>query len=321
MADNPTVSILIPLYNAEAYIAETLDSCLAQTYPYIEIIIVDDGSQDKGLYIAKKFEKQYQNIKVYSQENSGASTARNKAFSFSIGEYIQYLDADDLLHPDKIRLQMEVLKICDDKVLAFGVWGTFQKSIVHVDWKELPINKNYDDPIQFLTTLWASGMTVVIYAWLFPRRLIEESAGWDEKISVNDDGEFSARMVVEASKIVYVKESKGYYRKDNDNSLSKQVSKKALRSNLNSFETYYKLMENDLDNTDVKKSLALVYSRFLYTIPPSNKDLISESKNKINALGYTKPLNTFKVYERVLSSCLGTYRMFQLKKMVKKMMR
>ena len=78
-------------------------------------------------------------------------------------------------------------------------------------------------------------------------------------------------------------------------------------------------MENDLDNTDVKKSLALVYSRFLYTIPPSNKDLISESKNKINALGYTKPLNTFKVYERVLSSCLGTYRMFQLKKMIKKM--
>ncbi|HIQ28574.1 MAG TPA: glycosyltransferase family 2 protein [Sulfurovum sp.] len=319
MADNPTVSILIPLFNAEAYIAETLDSCLAQTYPYIEIIIVDDGSQDKSLDIAKEFEKKYQNIKVYAQENSGASSARNKAFNFSTGEYIQYLDADDLLHPDKIRLQLEVLKKCDDKALSFGRWGTFNQSIENVDWKELPVNTNYDNPIHFLTTLWASGMTVVIYAWLFPRRLIEESAGWDEKISVNDDGEFSARIVAHSSKLFFIKESKGYYRKDNENSLSKQVSKKALESNLNSFETYYKLMEDNLDNTDVKRSLALVYSRFLYTIPPCYKDLILKSKGKINNLGYAKPLNTFMLYERVLASCLGTYRMFQLKKMIKKM--
>ena len=103
--NNPKVSILIPLYNSEEYIAETIDSCLNQTYDNIEIIIVDDGSTDAGLEIARQYEIKYENIKVKTQKNSGAPVARNKAFALSTGEYIQYIDADDLLHPDKIYLQ------------------------------------------------------------------------------------------------------------------------------------------------------------------------------------------------------------------------
>ncbi len=317
MTDNPKVSILIPLYNSEEYIAETLDSCLTQTYKNIEIIIVDDGSKDASLNIAKQYEKKYQNIKVYTQKNSGASAARNKAFSLSSGEYIQYLDADDLLHPDKIRLQIEVLKNHDDKTLVFGKWGTFQKSIENVIWENPPVNKNYDDSIQFLVDLWVSEMTVVAYSWLMSRKLVEESGGWNEKLSTNDDGEFSARIVFKASKILFVENSLGYYRKDNENSLSKQVTKKALQSSLKSFETYIKLMKDDIDKSEVRRSLALMHSRFLYHIPPSEKDLIFETKNKINSLGFNKPLNTMKRHEIFVSYFIGTYSMFQLKKFIK----
>ncbi len=315
--NNLKVSILIPLYNSEEYIAETIDSCLNQTYENIEIIIVDDGSTDSGLIIARQYENKHKNIKVEAQKNSGAPVARNRAFELSAGDYIQYLDADDLLHPDKIRLQMEVLKTTDDKTLVFGRWGTFQKSIENVIWKDLPVNKDYDDPKQFLIELWASWSAAITHLWLVPRELVEESGGWDETLIKNQDGDFFARVVMKASKVLFVAESMGYYRKDNENSISKQVSKKTLEANLKTFETYMKLMKDDMDKFEVRRSLALMYSRFLYYIDPSHKDIILETKNKINSLGFKKPINTMKMHDRFLSYIFGTYRVAQLKKAIK----
>ncbi len=317
MIENPKISILIPLYNSEEYIAKTIDSCLNQTYQNIEIIIVDDGSKDSSLDIVRQYKNKYNNIKVDARENRGASAARNRAFELSIGNYIQYLDADDILHPDKIRLQMEVLKNADKRTLVFGRWGTFHQSVENVCWKNLSVNKNYDDSKQFLIDLWESGMTVVVFSWLMSRELVEESGGWNENLSTNDDGEFSARVVNISSKILFVEDSLGYYRKDNENSLSNQISRTALQSNLKTFETYIELMKDDMEKTEVRRSLALIYSRFLYRIPPLHKDLILECKKKINSLGFKKPLNTMKTHEFFLSYIFGTYNIFQLKKFIK----
>src|SRR3984885_14720915 len=91
----PLVSIVIPAYNAEKWIADTLRSAIAQTWERKEIIVVDDGSTDQTHAIARQFEAQ--GVRVVKQENQGASAARNKAFSLSHGDHIQWLDADDLL--------------------------------------------------------------------------------------------------------------------------------------------------------------------------------------------------------------------------------
>src|SRR2546430_15740196 len=104
---SPLVSILIPAYNAQSSLADTLESALAQTWPHKEIIVVDDGSKDATLAVAKRFLSR--GVVVHSQPNQGASATRNKAFSLSKGQYIQWLDADDLLSPDKIALQMAAL--------------------------------------------------------------------------------------------------------------------------------------------------------------------------------------------------------------------
>jgi glycosyltransferase involved in cell wall biosynthesis len=317
---NPKVSILIPLYNSEAYIAETIDSCLNQIYKNIEIIIVDDGSSDNSLNIAQIYSHQYSNITVETQKNSGAPVARNRAFKMSTGEYIQYIDADDLLHPDKILLQMEALKNADNRTIVFGRWGTFQKSIENVIWKDLPVNKNYDDPKKFLIELWESGMAAITHLWLVPRILVEESKGWNESLTKNQDGEFFARIVYKSTKIVFIKNSIGYYRKDNTNSISSQISKKALESTLKSFETYMELMKNGLNDRSVCKSLALLYSRFLYKIPPHYKDMILETKSRLKSLGYNKPINTMKISDRILSYFLGTHNVLQFKKRIQKML-
>ena len=105
---NPLVSIIIPVFNSEKYIGATIASAVEQTWPNKEIIVVDDGSTDKSLEIAEKLKDSF--IKVFSQENKGASVARNKGLKEAKGEYIQFLDADDLLSPDKIEGQLNALK-------------------------------------------------------------------------------------------------------------------------------------------------------------------------------------------------------------------
>src|SRR5919199_5243439 len=100
----PLVSILIPAYNAQQWITDTIESALAQTWPKKEIIIVDDGSSDQTLQIVKQFASK--TVLIVTQANHGASVARNTAFSLCQGDYIQWLDADDLLAPDKIEKQV-----------------------------------------------------------------------------------------------------------------------------------------------------------------------------------------------------------------------
>src|SRR5205809_7171536 len=120
----PLVSILIPAYNAERWLAETIRSALGQTWPNKEIVVVDDGSRDRTLSIARQFASKC--VSVVTQENQGASAARNRAFELCQGDYIQWLDADDLLARDKIVKQMEVAEAGQSKrTLLSAAWGYF----------------------------------------------------------------------------------------------------------------------------------------------------------------------------------------------------
>src|ERR1700758_5505261 len=104
----PLVSILIPAYNAEEWIADTIRSAIHQTWPHKEIIVVDDGSKDRTAEVARNFAPN--EVTVVSKENEGAAATRNRALQICRGEYIQWLDADDLLSHDKIERQLAVLR-------------------------------------------------------------------------------------------------------------------------------------------------------------------------------------------------------------------
>src|SRR5271157_6315769 len=101
----PLVSILIPAFNAEKWIADAIRSAIAQSWQCKEIVIVDDGSTDRTLKIARQFASR--DVSVVTQEHQGANAARNYALSLSQGDYIQWLDADDLMSADKIAKQLE----------------------------------------------------------------------------------------------------------------------------------------------------------------------------------------------------------------------
>ena len=147
---------MIPAYNVEKWVEETINSALGQTWPHKEIIIVDDGSSDSTLAIAKRFESGQ--VKVISQENMGASTARNRAFENAQGDYIQWLDADDLLAPDKISEQMIAVSLDEDEMILYsGPHGMFYvrterakflpnplwQDLTPVEWMVYKLNDGY----------------------------------------------------------------------------------------------------------------------------------------------------------------------------------
>ncbi len=232
----PLVSIIIPVYNAEKYLEETILSALNQTWPNKEIIIVNDGSTDNSLPIANKFVGPY--VKVYSQVNKGASTARNKGLSKARGDYIQFLDADDLLSPDKINSQVkqllgntDTLSVCP--VIHFRTDCTDLNQL-QPDEKELVYYKETNDPFELLLAVYGIGPGQVgmipVHSWLTPVNLILKAGKWNENLTVNDDGEFFCRVVL-ASKAIRV--SNGvfcYYRKYNGTSVQSMSGNRDLKS-------------------------------------------------------------------------------------------
>src|SRR5262249_20882568 len=111
------VSILIPCYNAERWIAQAIESALAQTWYTKEIVVVDDGSTDRSLEVVRKFDGR---IRWESGPNRGGGAARNRLLALARGEWLQYLDADDYLLPNKIAHQMEFVARQADVDVVFG---------------------------------------------------------------------------------------------------------------------------------------------------------------------------------------------------------
>lgn len=104
------VSVITPCYNGQKYIAETIESVLAQTYEKWEMIIIDDGSKDNSLQIIEKYADKDNRIKFFKQKNAGSSVARNTGITHAKGQYIALLDADDLWRPGFLKSQIEFMK-------------------------------------------------------------------------------------------------------------------------------------------------------------------------------------------------------------------
>jgi glycosyltransferase involved in cell wall biosynthesis len=214
------VSILIPAYNAEQWIRETIRSALDQTWPNTEIIVVDDGSSDNTLKMARAFESGI--VKVITQQNRGACGARNRALEVAQGSYIQWLDADDLLAPDKISQQLKGSNNgLTSQVLLTSAFGKFlfrhrkAKFEPNALWQDLA-------PQDWILTKFMKHVWMNPTSWLVSRKLTDMAGPWDERLSGSgdDDGEYICRIVSVSEKVKFVREAKCYYRRGGPGSLS-----------------------------------------------------------------------------------------------------
>jgi glycosyltransferase involved in cell wall biosynthesis len=263
----PLVSILIPAYNAEPWIADTIRSALAQIWPRKEIIVVDDGSRDRTLSIARQFASK--DVSVVTQENQGASTARNRALALSQGEFIQWLDADDLLAPEKIAKQVEAAQEYQDKrTLLSSGWGYFMYRPWRAQFLPTPLWCDLP-PVEWLLQKMGQNLHMPPATWLVCRELTHAAGPWDTRLSLDDDGEYFCRIVLASSEIRFVPEAKVFYRQTGFNSLSNiGQSHKKLVSQFLSMELHLHYIRSLEDSERVRAAcLNYLQTRFIGFYP------------------------------------------------------
>ena len=248
MNNNPLVSIIIPTYNRASLISETLDSILAQTYTNWECLIVDDGSSDNSEIIINKYVELDSRFKFYhrpADRIKGANTCRNFGFELSEGKYIQYLDSDDYISLNKIEGQVNQLEKCDLNTIAICKWQFFESlSNLRKENEELKVYKNFDSILDFIDALALSGGFLPAHAYLLNRQLVINAGNWMERLLINQDGEFFARIFIKTNRAVFVPNVMVYYRRNHIDNISVLSNEKKLEHAIISWqliESYFKI--------------------------------------------------------------------------------
>lgn len=280
----PLVSILIPAYNAEKWIADTLRSAIAQTWEPKEIVVVDDGSTDRTLEVARQFESEQ--LRVVAQGHQGAAATRNKALSLSRGEYIQYLDADDLMARDKIARQMEAVgQSLSKRTLLSGSWGEFvyryyrSEFVPTALWSDLR-------PVDWLMCKMKLGVFMQTATWLVSRELSEAAGPWDTRLLGDDDGEYFCRVLLASDGVRFVPESKVYYRKSGVGSLSYiGLSNSKMEAQMCSMKLHIRYLCSLEDSSRVREVCVTYLQNWLPFFYPNRPDLIKQAEEMAVSLG------------------------------------
>ncbi|MGH8050654.1 MAG: glycosyltransferase family 2 protein [Arenimonas sp.] len=267
---NPLVSVIIPCYNAERWVLETLESVKKQTYENIEIIIVNDGSTDKSAELIRSF--QFPSIRVFEQENKGQTAALNAGLALANGDFVQYLDADDLLHPDKIEIQVKRL-LQNPGCIASAEWVRFYDTISDVVFQS---DATWQDmlPVDWLVESWKEGGGMLFPAmWLLPTEIAKNISGWNEELTLNNDADYFVRAILASEKILFCAGAKTYYRSGIAGSLSGMKSQKGWLSQwkvLKNCESYLLEKEN---SERTRRAVSMLWQRFAYASYPYSPEL------------------------------------------------
>jgi glycosyltransferase involved in cell wall biosynthesis len=222
----PVVSIIIPCYNKQPYVAATIESALAQG-DSCEVIVIDDGSTDGSAQVVAGYNDR---IAWETGPNRGGSAARNRGLALAGGRYIQFLDADDVLPDGKIAAQLAALGDAGNADIAFCSWSYFNDD-GRVDMTDdRRFWHDYDTGLNLLIDMWTFGGFVAAHAWLVPRALVDKAGQWDERLTGDDDGDFFGRLLARADAVHFVGSTHVLYRDPPEGSVSRNASLKSARS-------------------------------------------------------------------------------------------
>lgn len=284
----PSVSVIIPNFNKGPYLAECLQSCIDQGPEYVlEVIFVDDHSTDNSLEEVEAFRRRHPGmIKVFTNPRKGAAAARNFGFAQCVGDYIQYLDSDDVLSENKVQAQLAALMENSSNSIANCPWEHFRETPGDMPSDRQITDKSYEQPVSWLIDCMMGKGMGVVHGWLTPRALIEKAGPWNEELTVNDDGEFFSRVLLKADYIHFVPTGVAYYRLPTQNNLSQmQVgSDAAAASLLRSYQLIGRHVLAFHDTIACKDGYARLLKSFIYGHYKSHQKHVHEAFEELKIL-------------------------------------
>lgn len=212
----PKISVIIPTFNRAEIIGQTLDSIINQTYSNWECLVIDDGSKDETEQLLKSYQQKdprFRFLKRSDERMKGASTCRNIGIELANGDFLQFLDSDDLLGSTKFEVQIKALKTSSADAIATCKWGGMnvrgtEAKIYH----GLPTYMSTKSPLK-LMEVYAKNFTYFpSHVFLVPSSLISKSGKWQEDLIMNDDGEFFSRVILSSSEITFCENAYALYR-------------------------------------------------------------------------------------------------------------
>ncbi|MEG1311456.1 MAG: glycosyltransferase family 2 protein [Romboutsia sp.] len=333
------VSIIIPVYNCEKYIGKCLDSILNQSYIGYEVIVIDDGSTDDTLNIIKKYSISNENIKYFSQKNSGPSTARNYGIEVSKSEYLVFIDADDTIQEKYLEILLEKIIYLNVDIVACGYidiskYGIYKLNDFYAN-EEVIQREKFTDCIFLGTggTLWGK---------IFKREIVEKyKLRLNPDIFMCEDMLFLLEYTMKCSKYGVIKENIYRYNRLNDNSISSKTNfnyynklilvveriEKILKENNFSNDYIDKIITNRIMNLSISliimqhkykhsnrikvNNLRIIFSN-IYFIRYEHNFIQNDIKNKILI-----KLMKYRCYMSLNIYSLSLYKIQKLKDMVR----
>lgn len=286
------LSIIVPIYNSLKYIHRCLDSLILQTYSNIEIILINDGSTDGCVDVCHKYVLRDNRINVFSQPNSGVSSARNYGLSLAKGKYIMFLDSDDYMFPEMCETMVNAIETIGADCVICGTtetWGKLWAPAKDVNYDTLSQFKK--DFVQQLSTELLSPPWNKIYK----RELITEI--FDTSVSFGEDLMFNLNYFTNCNKISFISAAPFYHEKANENSLVNKV----YLSRLSEIETVHSAVLAFYEGSDPR-----INKKYI-------RDILVYYRAIVQNLNYTKKERYSYFNEWIKSSHLSNMKLMGLK--------
>lgn len=293
---NNKISIIIPIYNVEKYLKRCLDSVVNQTYKYIEIILVNDGSPDNCGKICDEYAKIDSRIKVIHKENGGLSSARNAALDIVSGEYIMFVDSDDWISENSLEQLNEYINM-DYDIINFKFSFVEEKTENIIEFNGRTENSYECDLLSYIDKLFSGELDFFIWNKLYKRDLFDgvrfpEGRNYEDLATIY-------KLYFKAKSIIVTDYTLYYYWLGNSNSITSNSTVKNMTDYLVSAKEIYKVNKNylqinkrDFSNVDTWYKMMIIqllinYTKSTYKDDDLKREILSElrsSKARISAV-------------------------------------
>lgn len=213
------ISIIVPVYNAEKYLEECINSVLAQEIQDIEVILIDDGSTDNSLAICNRFANMDRRVSVYHKRNEGVSIARNKGLELAKGKYVAFVDADDIVAPDMFAVLLETAEQYKADIVSCSSACVVDEKIIKEEYGTNRIVE-YSRKQALATYLIGGEINIGVWSKIFKREIIQNVRFIEQK-RINEDKFFILEAILNSNKFVLNDVTKYFYYKRPESATSK----------------------------------------------------------------------------------------------------